>query len=81
MGEDYTLSISSDLPLQTSPIPVNVTLLRDGEAGEPLETIILTLVQDNVPDISQILDHQTVQITVQDNDRTFLCSVCLLIII
>ena len=65
---DYTLSRSSNLPLATSPVPVNVTLLRDGEAGEPLETIILSLVQVNEPDISQILDPETVQITVQGND-------------
>ena len=58
----------------SEPVPVTVSLLNDREAGEDFETIILTLRQDEdvtPSNLDQILSYPTVQITIQDNDRTF----------
>ena len=58
----------------SEPVPVTVSLLNDREAGEKIETIILTLRQDEdvtPSNLDQIFSYPTVQITIQDNDRTF----------
>ena len=74
VGDDYELTQNSIL-LPTTPAFVNVTLLRDGVAGEPTETIILTLMHNILlpPTDNQILLFSTVIINVQDNDRTCMC--------
>ena len=71
---DYTISHPEPLLLVSEPVPVTVRLLNDREAGEDFEIIILTLHQDEdltPSNIDQILSYPTVQITIQDNDRTF----------
>jgi hypothetical protein len=71
LNEDYTLSVPSPLSIRADPILVNVTLLRDGVAGEGEEEIELTLVQDltiSPLEESRILAFPTVRITVQDSD-------------
>ena len=73
-GTDYTISHPEPLLLVSEPVPVTVRLLNDRVAGEDFDTIILTLHQDedlSPSNIDQILLYPTVQITIQDNDRTF----------
>ena len=74
VGDDYELTQNS-IFLSTTPAFVNVTLLRDGVAGEPTETIILTLIHNTLlpPTDNQILLFSTVIINVQDNARTYIC--------
>ena len=72
VGQDYTLTQESNILLSRDPVSVNVTLRRDGEAGEQTETIILTLMH-NTPAENQILLYSTVIINVQDKDRTYIC--------
>ena len=68
---DYLLSHSVFLTLTNRPLSVNVTLLNDGESGEGLETINLTLVQNHQltpSNQNQILYYKSVVITLQDTD-------------
>ena len=85
VGEDYELpqqsgildqqSTESSIFLSRDPAFVSVILLRDGVAGEPTETITLTLMHYTAfpPTAYQILLYSTVTINVQDNDRTYVC--------
>ena len=73
-GEDYDLSYPSFLTLINKPVLVNVTLLNDGVTGERLETINLTLVQNQhltPSNENQILAYETVMITLHDSDSMY----------
>ena len=68
---DYLLFHSHFLTLANRPLSVNVSLLNDGESGEGLETINLTLVQNHQltpSNQNQILYYKSVVITLQDTD-------------
>ena len=68
---DYTLHHPTFLTLNDKPLSFNVSLLSDGVSGEGLETITLTLVQNHrltPSNQNQILQYQSVVITIQDAD-------------
>ena len=70
-GVDYNLIHPTFLTLNDKPLSIHVLLLSDGVSGEDLETINLTLVQNHrltPSNQNQILQYQSVVITVQDND-------------
>ena len=57
--------------LEQYPVPVIVTLLKDGVIGERPQDVILTLIQDSTPsDINQFLIYHTIRITILDNEST-----------
>ena len=69
MGEDYTLPPGTSFSFFREPTPISVLLLKDGVAGERLETITLTLIQTLGPeDDSIILGHNTAVIHIRDID-------------
>ena len=72
MDVDYQLVHAEPLTLVGTPMAVTVTLLSDGVAGEGSETIILTLIQSpgTPSNQNQILEYETVMITVADSDCT-----------
>ena len=72
VGMDYNLS-QSNFFLENIPIPITVTLLSDGVAGEGPETITLTLRPDDRDLVdNEILSDPSITITIQDNDSTLL---------
>ena len=76
VGQDYDLIQEGNiLLLFRDPVSVNVTLRRDNVAGEPTETIILTLMHNiNFPPVeNEIQLYSTVIINVQDQDGTYIC--------
>ena len=64
-GVDYVLSHPIPLRLTNMPVPVTVSLLNDGVNGEGIETITLTLVEDQ-SESNRILVYDTVNIFLQD---------------
>ena len=68
---DYELS-QSNFFLENIPIPINVTLLNDGVAGERPEIITLTLRPVRDLEDNEILSNSTITIFLQDNDSTLL---------
>ena len=70
-GMDYVLS-QSNFFLENIPIPITVTLLNDGVAGEGPETITLTLRPDRDLEDNEILSNPTITISLSDNDSTLL---------
>ena len=58
--------------LELYPVPVFVTLLKDGVIGERPQDIILTLIHDSSTpsDINQFLIYHTIRITILDNEST-----------
>ena len=73
VNEDYTLPNTS-FTLFREPIPISITLEKDGVAGEGLETITLTLIQTfGTEDDRIILEYRTVVINLQDIDGRAIC--------
>ena len=70
-GMDYVLS-QSNFFLENIPIPITVTLLNDGVAGEEPETITLTLRPDRDLEDNEILSNPTITISLSDNESTLL---------
>ena len=68
-GVDYILSHSRFNLGGQLPVSVSVKLLNDGVVGEEPETIILTLVQDRILSLPNvILSNEAITITLQDNE-------------
>ena len=70
-GVDYVLS-QCNFFLEMIPIPITVTLLNDGVAGEEPETITLTLRPDRNLEDNEILSNPTIIITLHDNESMWL---------
>ena len=69
MNEDYTLPPGPRFAFFREPIPISITLLNDGVAGEGLETITLTLNQTfGLVEDSIILEYRTAVIHLRDID-------------
>ena len=70
MDKDYTLQMpGTSVELFREPIPISVSLLNDGVAGEGLETITLTLIQIlGVVDDRYYLQYKTAVIHLRDID-------------
>ena len=74
---DYTLIHDIDLEIRLAsnvPISVTLSLLNDGVAGEEVENVTLTLVNEITADENEVLLYDTVTISILDNDSKCLVN-------
>ena len=70
-GVDFVLS-ASRFTLANIPIPITVTLLSDGVAGELPEDITLTLKPNRDLESNEILPYPLITINLRDNESMWL---------